>query len=54
MVRLATPFVLASLSVTALAAQSCSTSSQCKDEKYPCCSREYHCDIFYARRVLIN
>ncbi|CAG7945292.1 unnamed protein product [Penicillium salamii] len=43
MVRFATPFVLASLSVTALAAQSCSTSSQCKDEKYPCCSQYGEC-----------
>lgn len=39
MVRFVTPFVLASLSVTAFAAQSCSSSSQC-NEKYPCCSRE--------------
>lgn len=39
MVRFVTPLVLASLSVSAFAAQSCSSSSQC-NEKYPCCSRE--------------
>ncbi|KAJ5163260.1 Glycoside hydrolase family 16 CRH1 predicted [Penicillium coprophilum] len=43
MVRFVTPFVLASLSVSALAAQSCSTSKQCKDEKYPCCSQYGEC-----------
>ena len=40
MVRFVTPLLLASLSVSAFAAQKCSTSSQCTDEKYPCCSRE--------------
>ncbi|KAJ5327094.1 Glycoside hydrolase family 16 CRH1 predicted [Penicillium brevicompactum] len=43
MVRFVTPLVLASLSVTALAAQSCSSSSQCKDETYPCCSQYGEC-----------
>jgi beta-glucanase (GH16 family) len=42
MVRIVAPLVL-SLSATALAAQSCSTSSQCKDEKYPCCSQYGEC-----------
>ncbi|OQE01017.1 hypothetical protein PENSOL_c005G08969 [Penicillium solitum] len=43
MVRFVTPLVLASLSVTAFAAQSCSSSSQCKEEKYPCCSQYGEC-----------
>jgi beta-glucanase (GH16 family) len=43
MVRFVTPLVLASLSVSALAAQSCNTSKQCKDEKYPCCSQYGEC-----------
>ncbi|CAI7581925.1 unnamed protein product [Penicillium glandicola] len=42
MVRFVTPLVLASLSVTAFAAQSCSSSSQC-DEEYPCCSQYGEC-----------
>ncbi|CDM33592.1 CAZyme family GH16 [Penicillium roqueforti] len=42
MVRFVTPLLLASLSVTAFAAQSCSSSSQC-DEKYPCCSQYGEC-----------
>lgn len=40
MVRFVTPLLLASLSVSAFAAQKCNSSSQCKEEKYPCCSRE--------------
>ncbi|KAJ5551535.1 Glycoside hydrolase family 16 CRH1 predicted [Penicillium sp. DV-2018c] len=43
MVRLSTPLVLASLSATVFAAQSCSTSKQCTDEKYPCCSQYGEC-----------
>ncbi|KAG0159115.1 hypothetical protein PDIDSM_6635 [Penicillium digitatum] len=42
MVRFVTPLVLASLSVSAFAAQSCSSSSQC-NEKYPCCSQYGEC-----------
>ncbi|KAJ5997048.1 hypothetical protein N7499_006635 [Penicillium canescens] len=43
MVRFLTPLVLASLSVTALGAQKCSSSSQCTDETYPCCSQYGEC-----------
>ncbi|KAJ5514446.1 Glycoside hydrolase family 16 CRH1 predicted [Penicillium fimorum] len=43
MVRFVTPLVLASLSLTALAAQTCNSSKQCKDEKYPCCSQYGEC-----------
>ncbi|KAJ5130995.1 Glycoside hydrolase family 16 CRH1 predicted [Penicillium bovifimosum] len=43
MVRLSTPLVLASLSAAVFAAQSCSSSKQCTDEKYPCCSQYGEC-----------
>ncbi|KAJ5960082.1 Glycoside hydrolase family 16 CRH1 predicted [Penicillium vulpinum] len=43
MVRFVTPLILASLSVAALAAQTCNNSKQCKDEKYPCCSQYGEC-----------
>ncbi|CAP94650.1 putative glycosidase crf2 [Penicillium rubens] len=43
MVRFVTPLLLASLSVSAFAAQKCNSSSQCKEEKYPCCSQYGEC-----------
>ncbi|CAG7993884.1 unnamed protein product [Penicillium nalgiovense] len=43
MVRFVTSLLLASLSVSAFAAQKCNSSSQCKEEKYPCCSQYGEC-----------